>query len=70
MVRPPDEEIKNRLLLGVRDAKMPKSALNKNNVQQVVWSSISHGEVTLKVSVITRKLEISPQPFVVVWRLY
>lgn len=67
---PPAKEIKNRLLLGIMDAELTKSALNKNNVQQILWSPISHGEVTLKVSVITRKLEMSPQPFAVVWRLY
>ena len=67
---PPGDIIKNQLHLTVRDSsKKSKFAIGKNTSQQVVWSNISPGKVTLNVRV-TGKLDKSPQPFAVVWRLF
>ena len=67
---PPGENIMNKLRLGVaRNASMPKYAIGTNNVQQVVWKDISSGDVMLNVDIIG-KLDKSPQPFAVSWRLY
>lgn len=61
---PPGKEIMNKLRLKVGKSKYARS---DNTVQQVIWSTISPGKVTLKVGVIG-KLDKSPQPFAVVWR--
>ena len=66
---PPGAEIKNKLRLRVEDATGTKYTLSNNTVQQTVRSDIRRGTVKLKVDVITRTLEKSPQPFAVVWRL-
>lgn len=67
---PPGDMIKNQLHLAVRDSfQRSKSAIGKNTSQQVVWYNISPGKVTLNVRV-TGKLDKSPQPYAVVWRLY
>ena len=66
---PPGEEIENKLRLRVNDGNGPKYALANNTVQQVVWNEVPDGVVTLTVGVIGR-LNKSPQPFALVWRLY
>ncbi|RYP15321.1 hypothetical protein DL765_005777 [Monosporascus sp. GIB2] len=67
---PPGKMIKNRLLLELKDAsKSMRPPHNSNNVQQVLWNSISPGELTITVGVVGN-LDLSPQPFAVVWRLY
>ena len=69
---PPGQTLNNRLGLEVRDDTGPKFARNNNTVQQVVWSTISPGDASLRVGIISynRRLEKSPQPFAVVWRFY
>ncbi|KAK3172951.1 hypothetical protein OEA41_006277 [Lepraria neglecta] len=69
---PPGETLKNRLGLEVWDDTGPKFARNNNTVQQVVRSTISPGDASLRVGIISynRRLEKSPQPFAVVWRFY
>jgi hypothetical protein len=67
---PAGNEIKNRLRLEVRHTSGPKYGRSDNNVQQVLWSNISPGEVRLRVGIVAKDLDKSPQRFAVVWRLH
>ena len=67
---PPGDMLQNTLHLMVQNSTESKLAIGGNTVQQVIWSKIAPGEVTLTVNVIGRNLHRSPQPFAVVLRLY
>ncbi|KAL7936595.1 peptidase S8 and S53 [Trichoderma chlorosporum] len=68
---PENSTIRNKLRLEVEDETGEKRHTRRpnNNVHQVDWKNISSGKFTIRVGSICF-LDVSPQPFALVWRLY
>lgn len=68
---PENATIRNKLRLEVEDASGLKRYTRHlyNNIHQVEWENISSGRVIVRVGSLGH-LDVSPQPFAVVWRVY
>jgi serine protease AprX len=72
---PPSHRIRNSLLLEVQHANGeerrgydPDDYDNLNNVQQILWQNVPHGNINVTIK--SHDIQILPQPFAVIWRLY